>query len=1395
MDRSDPSPSPSSPSSPSSPLSGPEPGAGPGSPGGPAPREEFAAELTRLREKAGLTVRMLAARVESPGAHTTIGGWFAGQSLPSIGSLPLFRRVLDELGVSGAAETGRWLERLADLRRARIPRVARGTVPYRGLAGFEEHHADWFFGRTRLRDAVVAQVLADGPGFPHLLVGASGSGKSSLLRAGVLPVLRGDHGFTPCLLTPGKAPATALLHALAALTAGPEGGGAGGGGAGGGSGTGTGTDAGPDTDTAAGTGSVSGPGRDAGRAAADLGRWAERRGVRVLVAVDQFEEVFTVCDEPAERDRFLACLAALPSARVHVIGALRADFYAQALQEPALGTALQRGQIVVGALTAEEIHSVVHGPAAKAGLTVDEGFADLLAADLRDSGAGGLPLLSHSLLSTWERGRGAVLTIADYRAGGGMSAAVSASAEDAYAELAEGRRGLARTLFLRMVAVGDGVPDTRRVLPLPGTPWAADESADGRAGRVYEVLEQFVDRRLVTLDGYGARITHEALLSAWPRLRGWIEADRAGHLVWQDLTRDAERWRAADGERSLLYRGTRLALATRWAEADGRAHELTERETAFLAASRTAEEQRGRRDRRRVRRLRQLLALLTVLATVVGALAAVALVQRRDAVEQRKVALSRLVAARSERLRGSDLALAAQLSLVAYRTAPTAEARAALTDVSALPAVTRLTAFRGVVQSVALSPDGHTLAAAGMDRTIALWDLRGTARPQRLDVPSPAFPDTVYALAFSPDGRRLAAGAGDGTVRVWEPAGPPEGRRGGIVLSGPSSAVYGLAFAPDGSAIAAGSADGGVYLWRGGAAAGGAGADGDGSSGSDGSSGGSGGARRLGGFEGAVHSVAFGPSGGTLAAGGADGAVRLWDTSGAGEPVPYAGPLTGAAGPVFGLAFTPDGSRITAGSQDRTTRTWAVPGPRDRARPALHVLGGAPAAADGPASYVNTVAHSADGRWTATGSADNQVRLYDAATLAPAGVFPHPGPVTSLVFLPDGQGLVTGDADGTVRIWQLPGRPLRGMQGTVNAVAYAPDGNLLAVAAKEVHLWDVRDPWRPRPVGRPLANPTGYSGTLSFSPDGRTLAVGGREGKVWLWDTSRPERAAPRGEPVPGGTGTVQSAVFSPDGRTLAVGSEGRTVRLWDTGDPDRPRPAGELTEPTNFVYSVAFSPDGRRLAAGTVDKQVLVWRVPADGGVPRAEATLNGPGGYVMSVAFSPDGRTLAAGTGDRDVWLWRFDGPGDGGGDGSGDGSGDGDGGRAGPAAAGPPVGFGPPLTGPSSYVYALGFAPDGRTLAAASTDGTVWLWDTGGLGRSGAGRPGARAVLNGLGGKGYALAYSPDGRSLAAGGSAAAALVWSTDAEDAARHVCERAGSPITRAEWTSLLPGLPYAPPCP
>ncbi|MFV2119995.1 MFS transporter [Streptomyces sp. Act-28] len=417
---------------------------------------------------------------------------------------------------------------------------------------------------------------------------------------------------------------------------------------------------------------------------------------------------------------------------------------------------------------------------------------------------------------------------------------------------------------------------------------------------------------------------------------------------------------------------------------------------------------------------------------------------------------------------------------------------------------------------------------------------------------------------------------------------------------------------------------------------------------------------------------------------------------------------------------------------------------------------------EGPASYVNAVGYSPDGRWLATGSADNQVRVYDDRSRLPAAVLPHPTPVTTLAVLPAGRGLVTGAADGTVRLWQMPPRKLRGFQGTANAVAFSPDSRLLVTAGRAAHLWDVSAPRAPRAVGPALPSTTGYSGAVAFTPDGRTIAVGEREGKVRLWDLSQPARPVRYGSAaLEGGTGTVQSVAFDRTGDRLAVGSEGRTVRIFDTSRPARPVLWAELAEPTNYVSSVAFSRDGRWLAAGTVDKAVHVWRV--DGGRPALRATLRGPGSYVMSVAFSPDSRTLAAGTADRDVWLW------DGGG--------------------GTPARTGPVLTGPGSYVYALSFAPDGRRLAAASTDGTVWLWDT-----TDVRRPRLHAVLTALGGKAYALAPSPDGRPLAAGGSGADVVLWNTRESSAERGICSRAGSAITPAEWARLVPGMSHAPPC-
>ena len=333
------------------------------------------------------------------------------------------------------------------------PVLAAGR-PYRGLESFRSEDAPWFFGRAELIDTVVAALRRRAGRGPLVVVGASGAGKSSLLRAGVMAALTVD-GAMPALLTPGDRP-------LATLS-------------------------------------------EVGAGAA-------------LLVVDQFEEVFGPAVDEAERTEFVNALCALD---MPVAIALRADFYGRALEYAELARAAQEAQVVVGPMSDADLRSAVAEPARKAGVTIDDGLVEVLLADAHRSGAGAglLPLLSHALLATWRRGQGVRMTVADYREVGGIAGGVAQSAEEAFTQLSAQRQELVRRIFLRLVHVAPDLADTRRRVDRAELSAGADS---------IEVLDLFVARRLLTVDEHAVEITHEALLTAWPLLRGWLEVDRAG---------------------------------------------------------------------------------------------------------------------------------------------------------------------------------------------------------------------------------------------------------------------------------------------------------------------------------------------------------------------------------------------------------------------------------------------------------------------------------------------------------------------------------------------------------------------------------------------------------------------------------------------------------------------------------------------------------------------------------------------------------------------------------------------------------------------------------------------------------------------------------------------------
>jgi WD40 repeat protein len=948
---------------------------------------------------------------------------------------------------------------------------------------------------------------------------------------------------------------------------------------------------------------------------------------------------------------------------------------------------------------------------------------------------GGLPLLSCSLLESWQHRHGLTLTLAAYQQAGGVRGAVARLAERAWQQLDPDQQAVARRILLRLTGPGEGEAVVRRRVPLSEFTASRDE----HAGAVVDVL---ADQRLLTKGEDSVEVAHEALLREWPRLRDWLEEDVQGRALHRHLITTSRDWDQGGRDPGELYRGARLTGTLEWARDHDADLNALERE--YLDASRAAAEQevadarhraaqeaqRARHEAQISQRLRAALAALAVMLVFALVAGGFALDLRGRAERQALVADSRRLGAQA--LLQSDLDRSLLLAEQAVRLDDSVDTRGALlTSLLRSPrAVGRFRAGDNKLWSLAVSPDGRTLAAVDNLGLTHWWDTR---TGHRLAGPLGERTLSGGLAAFSSDGRFLVTGGGtmvvpSGELTLWDVASRTVVRQ--LPPPTENDAVADTAFSPDGRVLAAGTLTGGLIFW-------------DPATGA-----------RLGPMLHPHHppnsgwgvSLAFARRGTALITSAQHDKTIVWNAA---RRRPVRTIPVGA----IALALSPDGRTAALGQEDGSIiLANTTTGQRRRRIP-------------GHGATIPRLAFSPDGTRVASLSDDRTVVVWNIATGQTQQTLQgHTGPVTSLAFSPHGDMLYTSSENDGVIAWDLTGtgglvRQLTHAASPVIGIAFSlRDPNLLALGQRKgpVTLWDVA---RRTQIGQPLAVTGGETNPVAFSADGKILAAANHaDGAIVLFDVRTHSQV---GRPLPSlyplYSPPISAIAFSRDGGLLATGDEDGSIVVWDLArhapifHPPRPDYGAVVT-------SVAFGPDDRTLASGVDNGTVLLTEVPDGTVLHQLTASAGAPSGVPTTLAFSSDGNTLTTADSDGKVRLWD------------------------------PHTGAarGPGWTAGGGAVLSATFSPDGSVLATSSSDGTAALWDISSgkqIGAALTGSPGPAVV-----------AFDATGRTLATAFQDGTVLLWDVDPTSWRVRACAIAGRRLTPQEWQEFLPHRPYQPSC-
>ena len=1075
------------------------------------------------------------------------------------------------------------------------------TSPYKGLKKFEPEDTDLFFGRDQFLAGLVNDL--EQTNF-ILLLGASGSGKSSVVRAGLIPWLQQKWGkhFVSLMFTPDSDPFESLYGSLLS--------------------------------------------RGYSQSQAELARTGKvdtlSQVVKTLkpaesfwlIFIDQFEELFTISEDD-KRDLFIRSLVKLSKERVsdppiRIVATMRADFLDQLDSAPAnlLARITEKHRPLITQMQSDELRLAIEQPAAHHGVVFETGLVEQIIKEVQGQ-AGCLPLLQYTLDRLWETELQAAtfqtrtLTISTYRQLGGVRGALQQRVDQVYSALPEAEQLAAQRIFLKLVGIGGNAEAGIEWQPVRRRAYRMEFST----GLEQKVLTQLINENLLISNrpaqsqASTVEIVHETLLSSWAMLRDLIQNNRKAIADSNRIQEQWQQWQQTKSEDDLL-RGSLLV----------RALELKEDETfqQVLYGFGAGEEQFIRRSMEwHNRERRRTIVGLTIVAALIAAAAIFAGFQWRQSERQFILSMSKRSESLSDSEQGFNALIASlrsgrELQRVRWMQLKPDVERQVLTAlqnaVYGVRESNTLEGHKGAVNSVSFSRNGQTLASSGADGTVKLWDSHGKLL-KALKAHNDAI---VYNISFSRDGQTLVSANADGTIQLWSLDGTLL-----KTISGHTGAVYRVNFSPDGQTLASASADGTIKLWK-----------------LDGTL-----IRILRGHTDTVYGVNFSPDGQTLASASADGTIKLWKLDGS---LTQTVKVSNKA--VLRVGFSPNGQELITTSDDGNIKFWSKDG-RELAHlfqegvvyHAIFSPDGKTIASGGGDTMVRLwskdaillrtfqgytegilgLAFSPDGQTIASASEDGTITLWKGDSIWAHTLQGHTDKVTDVIFSPDGKIIASASHDKTVKLWRRDGALLKTLTGhtdVVHGISFSPDGKTIASASwdKTVKLWNVED-------GHLLKTLTGHSGKvygISFSPNGKMLASASNDGTIKLW--------ALNGDVLKtlyGHTDVIHNVSFSHDGKLLASASHDRTVKLWRVED-------GKLLRTfighTNWVHQVNFSPDDQLIVSASWDRTIKLWKVE-DGSLVK---TFSGHTDKALGVSFSPDGKTIASSSDDKTLKLWKLDG-----------------------------------------------------------------------------------------------------------------------------------------------------------